>query len=100
VLVEEFGFARSRAKLIARDQTSKFNGSLNRIRQQQAGITEYRWSTSHDERVRGNPDGKYPNARPSHWAREDKVFAWDKPPSDGHPGEPINCRCVALAVLN
>ena len=25
---------------------------------------------------------------------------WDDPPSEGHPGEPINCRCVAEPVLS
>lgn len=94
-----FGIADRRAQLIARDQAASFNGNLNRIRQEEAGVTEYIWSTSLDERVRGNPDGKYPNARPSHWAREGKRFRWDKPPSDGHPGEAINCRCIAKAVI-
>ena len=99
IITTEFGIARRRAKLIARDQAASFNGDLNRIRQTAMGVTEYVWSTSLDERVRGNPDGKYPNARPSHWAREGKTFRWDKPPSDGHPGQPINCRCTARAVI-
>ncbi|CAM5194766.1 Phage putative head morphogenesis protein, SPP1 gp7 family OS=Bosea thiooxidans OX=53254 GN=SAMN05660750_03337 PE=4 SV=1 [Bosea thiooxidans] len=99
IITTEFGIARRRAKLIARDQAGSFNGDLNRIRQTAMGVTEYVWSTSLDERVRGNPEGKYPNARPSHWAREGKTFRWDKPPSDGHPGQPINCRCTARAVI-
>ncbi|MGO4672974.1 phage minor head protein [Bosea sp. 2YAB26] len=99
ILSDEFGIARRRAKLIARDQAASFNGDLNRIRQQAMGVTEYVWSTSRDERVRGNPDGRYPNARPSHWDREGKTFRWSDPPSDGHPGQPINCRCTARAVI-
>lgn len=99
IITTEFGMARRRAKLIARDQAASFNGDLNRIRQQAMGVTEYVWSTSLDERVRGNPDGKYPNARPSHWDREGKTFKWSSPPSDGHPGQPINCRCSARAVI-
>jgi SPP1 gp7 family putative phage head morphogenesis protein len=98
-LAQEFGFGLRRAAFIARDQASKWNGELNRFRQQDAGVTEYVWSTSGDERVRGNPDGKYPNAKPSHWAREGKTFRWNKPPEDGHPGIAINCRCVAKAVI-
>ena len=94
-----FGFGRKRAALIARDQAAKFNGNLNRIRQMQAGITEYVWKTSLDERVRGNPSGKYPSAKPSHWDREGKRFKWSDAPSDGHPGEPINCRCTARPVF-
>lgn len=99
IITTEFGMARRRAKLIARDQAASFNGDLNRIRQQAMGVTEYVWSTSLDERVRGNPGGKYPNARPSHWGREGKTFKWSSPPSDGHPGQPINCRCTARAVI-
>ena len=46
-----------------------------------------------DERVRGNPNGKYPNAKYNHWEREGQIFSVDEPPEDGHPGEPIRCRC-------
>jgi len=99
IITAEFGMARRRAKLIARDQAASFNGDLNRIRQTAMGVTEYVWSTSLDERVRGNPEGKYPNARPSHWDREGKTLKWSSPPSDGHPGQPINCRCTARAVI-
>lgn len=99
LLTRDFGFSTRRAALIARDQAASFNGDLNRIRQTRMGVTEYQWSTSLDERVRGNPEGRYPNARPSHYAREGQTFRWDKPPSDGHPGQPINCRCVARAVI-
>lgn len=99
LLERQFRFARRRAQLIARDQTAKFNSVLNQIRQRQAGITQYQWWTQHDERVRGNPDGLYPRARPSHWARHGMKFRWASPPVDGHPGEPIMCRCIARPVL-
>lgn len=98
-LTEQFGFTKQRARLIARDQIAKATGNLNQLRQQQAGIKNYVWSTSLDERVRGNPGGKYPSASPSHWAREGVTFKWDEPPSDGHPGEPVNCRCTARAKI-
>lgn len=94
-----FGWGAARSRLIARDQSSKFWTTLNRIRQEQAGVTEYEWWTREDERVRGNPDGLYPRARPSHWDRHGKIFRWDRPPSDGHPGEPILCRCVARPII-
>ncbi|WP_228134832.1 phage minor head protein [Acinetobacter junii] len=75
----------SRAKLIAVDQLGKINGRLAQIRQQKLGITHYTWSTSHDERVRH-----------SHRLRDGLIFAWNDPPSDGHPGIPIRCRCVPI----
>ena len=73
-----------RPRLIARDQMNKLTGALNQIRQEDVGIREYTWRTSHDERV-----------RPSHRANNGRVFSWSKPPATGHPGEDIQCRCVA-----
>lgn len=94
---ERFGVASSSAKLVARDQINKFNGEVTRTRQAEAGITSYTWRTSRDERVRGDPTGKYPNVpdRKSHYLLEGKVFQWDDPPPVGHPGEDIQCRCRA-----
>jgi SPP1 gp7 family putative phage head morphogenesis protein len=51
-LVEQFAWSNKRAKFIARDQLATFNGTLNRLRQTQVGITQYQWATSLDERVR------------------------------------------------
>lgn len=93
--------AKKRAKLIARDQTSKLSAVLAKKRQTNLGIEEYVWRDSRDRRVRGNPAGLYPDVPKSrdHWARNGKVFRWDSPPPDGHPGEPINCRCIAEPVI-
>lgn len=87
---ERFGIAKRRARLIARDQTSKLNASLTRLRQQELGVEEYIWQTAGDERV-----------RPTHRAHDGKKFRWDNPPKDtGHPSTDINCRCVAIPVLD
>ncbi len=43
---------RKRAELIARDQTAKLNGQIQKAQQQDAGINEYIWCTTGDERVR------------------------------------------------
>jgi SPP1 gp7 family putative phage head morphogenesis protein len=81
--------SRSQARLIARDQTAKFNSELNQERQTSIGVEQYVWSTSKDERVRD-----------SHAANEGQTFNWDSPPDEtGHPGDDIQCRCVALPVL-
>lgn len=95
----------NRARLIARDQTSKLAGDLNSSRQQAAGIEEYEWGTSEDSRVVGNPAGRYPVATdPSvhgdHYDRAGKTFKWSDPPPDGHPGAAIQCRCYARPKLN
>jgi len=86
---KRFGITMRRANLIARDQTTKLNSSLTQLRQESAGITHYIWQTAGDERV-----------RPTHRANDGKKFSWDKPPATtGHPGHDINCRCVAIPVM-
>lgn len=44
----------------------------------------YTWRTARDERVRS-----------SHAANEGRIFAWNDPPTVGHPGSQHNCRCWA-----
>lgn len=99
VVAERFNVTDRRARLIARDQVGKLNAKVVEERHKELGIVAYTWSTSRDERVRGNPGGLYPNADPSHWAREGKRFRYDDPPEGGHPGEPIQCRCEAIPVI-
>jgi SPP1 gp7 family putative phage head morphogenesis protein len=98
-IAERFGVSRNRAKVIARDQAGKLNAQLTQLRHQALGVKQYRWRTVGDERVRGNPSGLSPKAVPSHWSREGKVFSWARPPQDGHPGQPIQCRCVPEPIL-
>jgi SPP1 gp7 family putative phage head morphogenesis protein len=95
VISKEVKNVKNRAKLIARDQINKFNGTLTMLRQQSLGVEKYTWSTARDERVRAR-----------HAALNGKVFSWKKAPVSGtsgerlHPGQPINCRCVAIPVLD
>lgn len=84
----EFGVTRDRAKLIANDQIGKLQGQLTQARQQELGVDEYVW--------RGMLDGR---ERDEHRDREGQRFKWSKPPPDGHPGQPIRCRCYAEPVL-
>lgn len=91
---ERFEVARSHADLLARDQTLKLNAQISQMRQVSAGITEYVWSTSNDERV-----------REEHAELDGQRFSWTDPPESGpngerwHPGEGFQCRCVAIAVV-
>ena len=89
-----YGVSKQHATLIARDQTAKLNGQIQRHQQVDAGITEYIWSTTGDERV-----------RKSHAALNGRTFSWNDPPenSDGracHPGEDYQCRCIGRPVFN
>lgn len=99
VLVEAIAKARKAADRTAVRETETLHSVMNQFRQQQAGMTQYTWWTRQDERVRGRPGGLYPKAQPSHWARQDQVFSWSRPPEGGHPGEAYNCRCVARPVV-
>lgn len=101
-LAEQIGdrlrISADRAGMIAVDQIGKLDGQLSAQRTQDLGITHFFWRSSNDERVRGNPDGKYPKARPSHWERNGVRFSYAEPPTGRNgerelPGTPINCRC-------
>ena len=75
------------------DQIDRLDSQLNAKRQQSLGLKDYVWDTQKDERVRGNPNGLYPNARPSHYSRQGLIFSWNNPPEGGAPGEAAGCRC-------
>ena len=83
------GASQKRSAVIARDQVGTLNGQLTKQRQTRLGIKQYIWRTSEDRRV-----------RPLHKPRDGETFSWDNPPSDGHPGMPIQCRCVALPIID
>ena len=104
-LLTEYAVRREgmRARLIARDQTSKMNVAINMARQTSIGIEEYIWRTAKDRRVVGTPGGLWPEGNAmhgNHYKREGKTYRWDNPPHDGHPGWPINCRCYPEPVLD
>ena len=89
-LQEQFAIEQRRANLIARNETANLNSALNKMRQEEAGVTQYIWRSSNDERT-----------RPLHAELDGQTFYWNKPgPDNGqHAGEPINCRCTAQAII-
>lgn len=90
LLIETHKLPKWRAELILRDQTAKATSDLEKVRQENIGIKRYTWRTAGDKRV-----------RKEHEENEGKVFSWDKPPRNtGHPGQDINCRCIAEPVLD
>lgn len=96
---QRYSVSKKRAAFIAKDQVGKLNADLTRGRQGDLGLNRYRWRTSRDERVRGNPAGHYPKVKHSHWTREGKIYSYDNPPEDGNPGKPPGCRCWAEPVI-
>ena len=98
-----FGISDRKARLIARDQTAKLNGSLTRLRQESIGVKEYRWQTSGDERVRNSHavlDGKLCKWDDPTVYLDEKDGKWKKRSSIGaeklHPRRASNCRCEAI----
>jgi uncharacterized protein with gpF-like domain len=96
-LVKRYDITRRRAAFIARDQSNKATATINRVRQQELGITEAIWVHS--------GGGNHP--RPTHvQASRDKVRydvreGWLDPAVKQRiwPGVLPNCRCVSKSIL-
>jgi SPP1 gp7 family putative phage head morphogenesis protein len=96
MLVEQAGYAASRAELTARTVTLQTYGKIQEQRQRDAGFTQYVWTTSLDERVRED-----------HALLDGTVQSWDDPPiidsrtgRRGHPGSDFQCRCSAVPYVD
>ena len=91
---EQTGAVRSRAQLIARDQVLSLNSDVTEARHRAAGVTEYIWRSSRDERV-----------RQLHRELDGTRHRYDEPPvvddrgNRGHPGQFWQCRCTAEPVI-
>lgn len=97
----ETGVAKRRADLIARDQVATMNMQVTKQRAADLDIKQFVWRTMEDQRVRGNPSGRYPKANPSHYVRNGKTYNWSDGAGarDSFPGSGINCRCYAQNVV-
>jgi SPP1 gp7 family putative phage head morphogenesis protein len=105
-LIVNFDISKNRARLIARDQTAKLHSNIIRAEHLQFGIKEYKWSTSHDDRVRNSH--KVMDNKICSWLDEtiyknsinDK--SWKKRTSIGgvekQVGEDFQCRCSIIAI--
>ena len=99
-IYKRFDVTKSRAKLIAVDQTAKINGQLTIKRQENAGFKFFKWQTVEDERVRS-----------SHQHLADRVTKYGRgiylltAPPKGLKGKRIipafeyRCRCISIPVL-
>jgi len=99
-LQKNYDVTAKRAALIARDQNNKATGTIEKVRQQELGITDAFWQHS--------GGGKEP--RPTHLAADGCRYKiakglWD-PDARGkgkgafvQPGELISCRCTNRPIL-
>jgi SPP1 gp7 family putative phage head morphogenesis protein len=95
VLMAEYGVAERKALFLAKQEGSLLVSKYRETRYKEVGLMRYRWSTSHDQRVRHD-----------HRELNEKIFDWDHPPitdqhtdARNHPGEDFNCRCVAIPIV-
>lgn len=101
---EEYNVTKHKAQMLARDQVATLNSQITESQMRDAGCSKYKWSTSHDSRVRD-----------CHASLDGKVFSLDAPPemwyrtkSRGivhtgrrcHPGQDYCCRCVKIPVFD
>ena len=95
IIKNHTGKSKSRARMIARDQVGKLNGTVNKAKQRAIGIEKYVWRTVNDSAVRTR-----------HEKLDGRTFNWDDPPvisndgRRGHPGDDFQCRCYAEPVLD
>ncbi len=96
IIENEWQVSASKARFLARQETSIFLSRFSMNRAAETGIARYRWSTSHDERVRD-----------SHKHLQGKIIPFDDPPivdfrtgRRAHAGEDYNCRCAKIWMLD
>jgi SPP1 gp7 family putative phage head morphogenesis protein len=95
LIEDEWHTSAAKARFLARQETSLFFSKLSMTRAGNAGVRRYRWSTSHDQRV-----------RPDHKDLQGTIHAIDDPPivdsrtgRRAHPGQDFGCRCSPIWVL-
>lgn len=100
-LLARYGhLTESRAKLIARTESSKAQTALTRARSEVIGLEWYVWTTSKDQRV-----------RESHAHMDGVLIKWSDPPDPEalageksygsyHAGDIFNCRCYPRPLIS
>ena len=94
-----------KCRLLARDQIGKLQGQVSEAQMEEVGLEMYVWDTSGDERVR--PSHKPMDGLLCRWDNAnvcsyDNGKTWVERPATAvkmHPGQDIQCRCVALAYI-
>lgn len=97
---DSYGVSSSKAKFLARQETSLLMAKYKQTRYKDAGVTAYIWGC-----VSGS---KLHPVRPAHKKLEGKRFSWDTPPITSEPGQAVrrnnpgqdyNCRCFARPIV-
>jgi SPP1 gp7 family putative phage head morphogenesis protein len=95
-ILDAYDITKSRARLIARDQSAKIGAKMAQLKAEDAGVEWYIWQTAEDSRV-----------RTSHMHLNGQKFRYTEPPvvdeetgRTANPGEDYQCRCIALPVFD
>ncbi len=95
ILQERYNVSANKARFLARQETSLLTSVYRQARYQEVGLNKYKWSTSHDVRVRHD-----------HAILNGKIFSYDNPPitnqltgERSNPGEDFGCRCLAIPIM-
>ena len=93
-ITKQFNVTKNKAAFLARQETGLLISTYRQITYGRVGITKYKWSTSHDERVRA-----------MHKDLDGKIFEFNSPPvtnekgDHNNPGEDWQCRCTPIPVF-
>lgn len=95
IIKDRFGVSKNKAKFLAKQELSLLTSKYKEAKYKDVGISNYKWSTSKDSRVRED-----------HKELNGKIFSFDNPPIENkdtgaraNPGEPFGCRCVAIPII-
>lgn len=93
---KRYDINKRKALFLARNESALATTSYLIAKYQSEGINIYKWSSSHDERV-----------RELHRKLDGQVFTFDNPPiiddrtqQRGHPAQTYNCRCVMIPQID
>ena len=92
---EATGSSRSYARFVARDQALKLANQITQARHQAAGVTEYVWRASRDERVRK----RHKELDGTRQSYAHPPIVDERTGRRAHPGDDYQCRCTADPII-
>lgn len=95
IIEKDFNVSRSKAKFLAKQETSLLMSKMRQQRYKEAGTDKYQWSTT-----------GLSNVRDDHRKLDRTIQTWTNPPVvntktgvRAHPGEDFGCNCVAIPIV-
>lgn len=92
---DSYGVSKTKAKFLARQETSLLVSKMRELRYGSLGCKTYRWQGMNDGRERED-----------HKVLNGSIHSWESPPitnretgARNNPGEDFNCRCIAIPIL-